>query len=126
MRRLSSMNLSQGKKFSVLERQFLLDQRCPRIGRIGSVDLPVTKGMIKWAERSCKRPGISLSISSYSNTVSHSLSNHSQHFGDGDDVAGFENKAEDNFVKGDMLTKSRGKASKPKLDLTETAIIARR
>ncbi|GBL91730.1 hypothetical protein AVEN_71370-1 [Araneus ventricosus] len=40
------------KKFPVLERQFLLDQRGPRIGRIGSVDLPVTEGMIKRAERS--------------------------------------------------------------------------
>ncbi|GBL84975.1 hypothetical protein AVEN_223758-1 [Araneus ventricosus] len=82
--------------------------------------------MIKWAERSCKRPEISLSVSSYSNAVSHSLSNDSQHFGDGDNVAGFENKAENNFVKGDILTKSRGKTSKLKLDLTKTVIIARR
>ncbi|GBM62801.1 hypothetical protein AVEN_19791-1 [Araneus ventricosus] len=43
------------KKVPVLERQFLLDQRGPRIGRIGSVDLPVTEGMIKRAERSYKR-----------------------------------------------------------------------
>ncbi|GBN24701.1 hypothetical protein AVEN_21548-1 [Araneus ventricosus] len=57
---------------------------------------------------------------------SHSLSNDSQHFGDGDDVAGVENKAEDNFVKDDMFTKTRGKAYKLKLDLTETVIIAQR
>ncbi|GBN17738.1 hypothetical protein AVEN_109719-1 [Araneus ventricosus] len=84
--------------------------------------------MIKRAERSCKklRPEISLSESSYSNAVSHSLSNNSQHFGDGDDMTGVENKAEDNFVKDDKFTKSRGKTYKPKLDLTETAIIAQR
>ncbi|GBM65634.1 hypothetical protein AVEN_164737-1 [Araneus ventricosus] len=46
--------LVQGQKVSVLERQFLIDQRSPRIGRIGSVDKPVTKGMIKRAERSCQ------------------------------------------------------------------------
>ncbi|GBM23064.1 hypothetical protein AVEN_67036-1 [Araneus ventricosus] len=70
------------------------------MGRIGSFDFPVTKGIIKRAERPCKRlrPEISLSESSYSNAVSHSLSNDTQHFGDGDDVAGVENKAQDNFV----------------------------
>ncbi|GBN16071.1 hypothetical protein AVEN_80406-1 [Araneus ventricosus] len=72
------------------------------------------------------RPEISLSESSYSNAVSHSLSNDGQHFGNGDDVAGVENKTEDSFVKDDMFTKSRGKTYKSKLDLTETAIIAQR
>ncbi|GBL99561.1 hypothetical protein AVEN_68827-1 [Araneus ventricosus] len=128
MRRLFWMYFSQGQKGSVIERQFLLDQRGPRIGRIGPVDKPVTKGMIKRVERSCKklRPEISLSESSYLNAVSHSLSNTSQHFGDGDDVARVENKAENNFVKDDKFTKSRGKIYKPKLDLTETVIIAQR
>lgn len=93
------------KKVHVLERQFLLDQRGPRSGRIGSVDLPVTKEIIKRDELSCKRlkPDTSLSESSYSNAVSHSLSNDSQHFGD--DVEGVENKAEDNFVQNDRFTK---------------------
>ncbi|GBM50348.1 hypothetical protein AVEN_208954-1 [Araneus ventricosus] len=124
----SGCTCPKNKKVPVLERQFLLDQRGQRIGRIRSVDFPVTKGMIKRAERSCKRlrPEIFLSESSYSNADSHSLSDDSQHFGDGDDVAGVENKAEDNFVKGDMFTKPRGKTSKPKLDLTETVIIAQR
>ncbi|GBM48143.1 hypothetical protein AVEN_107101-1 [Araneus ventricosus] len=95
------MYLSQGKKVFAHERQFLLDQRGPRIGPIGSVDSPVTKGIIKRSERSYKRlgPEISLSESSYSNAVSHSLSNDSQHFGDGDNVAGVENEAEDIFFK---------------------------
>ncbi|GBN30261.1 Hepatic triacylglycerol lipase [Araneus ventricosus] len=125
---LTRCTCPKDKEVLVLERQFLLDKRGPRIGRIGSVDIPVTKGMIKRAERSCKRlrPKISLSESSYSNAVSHSLSNDSQHCGAGDDVAGVENKAEDNFVKDDMFTKSRGKTYKPKLDLTETVIIAQR
>ncbi|GBN53065.1 hypothetical protein AVEN_110837-1 [Araneus ventricosus] len=116
------------KKVPVLECQFILDQRGPRIRRIGSADLLVTKGMIKRAERSCKRlrPEISLSESSYSNAVSHSLSNNGQHFGGGDDVAGVEEKTEDNFVNDDMFTKSRGKTYTPKLDLTETVIIAQR
>ncbi|GBM46378.1 hypothetical protein AVEN_65977-1 [Araneus ventricosus] len=84
--------------------------------------------MIKKSERSCKRfrPEIFLSESSYSNTVSHSLSNQGQCFGDGDDVAGVKNKTQDNFVKDDMFTKSREKTYKPKLDLTETVIIAQR
>ncbi|GBN04678.1 hypothetical protein AVEN_31099-1 [Araneus ventricosus] len=115
----SGCTCPKNKKAPVLERQFLLDQRDPRIGRIGSVDLPASKGMIKRAAQSCKRlrPEISFSESSYSNAVSHSLSNDSQHFGDG--VAGVENKAEDNFVKDDMFTKPRGKTSMPELDLTE-------
>ncbi|GBM91908.1 hypothetical protein AVEN_215760-1 [Araneus ventricosus] len=58
--------------------------------------------------------------------ISHSLSNDRQHFGDGDDVAGVENKAEDNFVKDDMFSKSKGKTYKRKLDLTETVIIAQK
>ncbi|GBL99346.1 hypothetical protein AVEN_211203-1 [Araneus ventricosus] len=84
--------------------------------------------MIKRAEQSCKRlrPEISHSESSYSNAVLHSLPNNSQHFGDGDDAAGVENKAEDNFVKDDKFTRSRGKTYKPKLDLSETVIIAQR
>ncbi|GBN97080.1 hypothetical protein AVEN_266176-1 [Araneus ventricosus] len=106
-----------------------MDLRGPRIGLIGSVDSPVTKGMIKRARLSCERlrPEISLSESSYSNAVSHSLSNDSQDFGDGDDVEGIENKDEDNFVEDDMFTKPRGKTSnKQKLDLTETVITAQR
>ncbi|GBO23825.1 hypothetical protein AVEN_80260-1 [Araneus ventricosus] len=124
----SGCTCPKDKNVPVLECQFLCDQRGPRIGRIGSVDLPVTKVMIKRSERSCKRfrHDISLSESSYSNAVSHSLSNHGQYFGDGDDVAGVENKTQDNFVKDDMFTKSRGKTYKPKLDLTETVIIAQR
>ncbi|GBL78176.1 hypothetical protein AVEN_42752-1 [Araneus ventricosus] len=119
---------NRDKNVPVLERQFLFDQRGPRIGRIASVDLTVTKGMIKRAEWPCKRlrPEISLSESSYSNAVSHSLSNGSQHFGNGDDVAGVENKAENNFVKDDMFTKPKEKISKSKLDLTESVIIAQR
>ncbi|GBM72504.1 hypothetical protein AVEN_218130-1 [Araneus ventricosus] len=124
----SGCTCPKDKNVPVLECQFLRDQRGPRIGRIGSVDLPVRKGMIKRAERSCKRlrPEISLSESSYSNAVSHSLSNHGQYFGDGDDVTGVENKTEDNFVKDDMSTKSRGKTYKHQLDLTETVIIVQR
>ncbi|GBL89891.1 hypothetical protein AVEN_178325-1 [Araneus ventricosus] len=124
----SGCTYPKDKKVPVLECQFFRDQRGPRIGHIGSVDLPVTKGMIKRAERSCKRlrHEISLSESSYLNAVSHSLSNDGQYFGDGDDVAGVENKTEDNFVKDDMFTKSRGKTNKPKLDLKETVIIAQR
>ncbi|GBM34331.1 hypothetical protein AVEN_16424-1 [Araneus ventricosus] len=59
----SGCTCPKDKKVPVLECQFLLDHRGPRIGRFGSVDLPVTKGMIKRAERSCKRlrPEISLS-----------------------------------------------------------------
>ncbi|GBN80195.1 hypothetical protein AVEN_250469-1 [Araneus ventricosus] len=114
--------------FRILERQLLLDQRGPKTGRIGSVDIPVTKGMIKRAERSCNwlRHEISLSESSYLNAVSHSLSNNSEHFGDGDVGAGVENKVEDNFVKDDKFTKSRGKTYKPKLHLIETVVIAQR
>ncbi|GBN32979.1 hypothetical protein AVEN_153855-1 [Araneus ventricosus] len=124
----SGCTCPKDKKVPVLKCQFLRDQRGPRIGRIGSVDLPVTKGMIKRAERSCKRlrREISLSEPSYSNAVSHSLSNQGQCFSDGDDVAGVENKTEDNFVKDDMFTKSRRKTYKHKLDLTETVIIAQR
>lgn len=79
--------MSQGqKKVPVLERQILLGQRGPRISRIWSVDLLVTKGMMKRAECKRLRPEIFLSESFYSNAVLHSLSNESQHFRDSDDV----------------------------------------
>lgn len=82
--------------------------------------------MFKRSERSCKRfrHEISFSVSSYSNAVSISLSNGSQHFGDGDFEASVEIKAKDNFAKDDISTKPRGKTYKPKLDLTETVIIS--
>ena len=62
----SKCTCPKDKKVPVLERQFLLDQRGPRIGRIGSIDVPVTKKLIKRAERSCKmiKPEISVSESS--------------------------------------------------------------
>ncbi|GBN93734.1 hypothetical protein AVEN_145382-1 [Araneus ventricosus] len=77
--------------------------------------------------KTVRATGMDLVCDYTSFVVSHSLSNDSQYFGDGDDVAGIENKAEDNFVEDDMFTKPRGKTSnKQKLDLTETVITAQR